>query len=164
MVIMILPSHDETNVQSGGSGRSPVAEDSINHEQLDQIINDHFMFEATDDIDGVMGSLASEVEHCVIPSPVGVLHDRDAIRRYYEMLFGDVKGESVTPVRRLYGEGFVVDESIWHGHIADGRPFLCDGKSGDVSFRLLHVFDIEDGKITRENVWCDLAAIQQQLS
>ena len=39
-----------------------------------------------------------------------------------------------------------------------------DGKSGDVSFRmLLHVFDIRDGKITRENVWCDLAAIQQQL-
>jgi ketosteroid isomerase-like protein len=135
----------------------------INREQLDQIINDHFMFEATDDIDGVMGSLASEVEHCVIPSPVGVLRDRDAIRRYYEMLFGDVKGESVTPVRRLYGEGFVIDESIWHGHIADGRPFLCDGKSGDVSFRILHIFDIEDGKITRENAWCDLAAIQQQL-
>jgi hypothetical protein len=79
------------------------------------------------------------------------------------MLFGDVKGESVTPVRRLYGEGFVIDESIWHGHIADGRPFLCDGKSGDVSFRILHIFDIEDGKITRENAWCDLAAIQQQL-
>ena len=57
--------------------------------------------------------------------------------------------------------------SGWHedpvDHVADGRPFLCDGKSGDVSFRMLHVFDIRDGKITREKVWCDLAAIQQQL-
>jgi ketosteroid isomerase-like protein len=135
----------------------------INREQLDQIINDHFMFEAADDIDGVMGSLASEVEHEVIPSPMGALDNRDDIRRYYEMLFAAVKGESVTPLRRLYGDGFVVDETLWHGHISDGHPFLCDGKSGDVSFRLLHVFEIEDGKITRENAWCDLAAIQQQL-
>lgn len=136
---------------------------AIDREQLDKIIDDHFMFEATDDLDGVMGSLAAEVEHEVIPSPVGVLHDRDAIRQYYEMLFGALKGAGVTPVRRLYGENFVIDETVWHGHIADGRPFLCDGKSGDVSFRLLHVFEIEDGKITRENAWCDLAAIQQQL-
>jgi hypothetical protein len=69
----------------------------------------------------------------------------------------------VTPIRRLYGENFLIDETLWHGHISDGRPFLCDGKSGDVSFRLLHVFEIRNGKISREQVWCDLAAIQQQL-
>ena len=51
----------------------------------------------------------------------------------------------------------------WHGRVEDGRPFLCDGKSGPVSFRLLHVFEISDGKIAREQVWCDLAAIQRQL-
>jgi hypothetical protein len=56
-----------------------------------------------------------------------------------------------------------VDESLWHGRIEDGRPFLCDGRSGEVSFRLLHVFEFRDGKIGREQVWCDLAAIQRQL-
>lgn len=131
-------------------------------EQYDQLINEHFGYEATDDVDGVMASLADQAEHHVVPSPVGVVHDKDKIRGYYEMLFADVKGESVTPVRRLHGDGFVVDEAIWHGHIADGRPFLLDGRSGDVSFRILHVFDT-NGKISRENVWCDLAAIQQQL-
>ena len=85
------------------------------------------------------------------------------IRAYYEMLFASMKGESVTPVRRLYGDDFVVDEVIWNGRVDDGRPFLCDGMSGPVSFRLLHVFELRDGKISRENVWCDLAAIQQQL-
>jgi ketosteroid isomerase-like protein len=132
-------------------------------DQYDRLINEHFGYEATDDVDGVVASLAEEAEHHVVPSPVGVLHDKDQIRGYYEMLFNDVKGESVTPVRRLYGEGFVVDEAIWHGHVADGRPFLLDGRSGNVSFRILHVFEIADGRITRENVWCDLAAIQQQL-
>lgn len=135
----------------------------VPREQIDQIINDHFMFEATDNVDGVVASLADEVEHDVVPSPVGVLHDHAQIRSFYEMLFGSIKGESVTPVRRLYGDDFVVDEGIWHGHISDGRPFLCDGKSGPVSFRLLHIFELRNGKISRENVWCDLASIQRQL-
>ena len=131
--------------------------------EYDQLIDDHFMFEATDDVDGVMGSLADEVEHLVVPSPAGVRTDKGEIRGFYEGLFADVKGQPPTPLRRQYGDDFVVDEVMWNGFIADGRPFGLEGKSGDVSFRLLHVFDIADGKITREAVWCDLAAIQAQL-
>jgi ketosteroid isomerase-like protein len=130
---------------------------------MDRIIDEHFVFEATDDIEGVMSTLTEDAEHEVIPSPVGALRDRTKMREYYEMLFKALKGESVTPVRRLYGENFIVDETIWHGHITDGAPFLCEGKSGPVAFRLLHVFNLREGKITREQVWCDLASIQQQL-
>ena len=132
-------------------------------DEMDRIVNEHFGFEAQDDVDGVMASLAPQVEHEVVPSPVGVLHDLGKVRAYYEMLFEAVKGESVTPIRRLYGENFIVDETMWHGRITDGAVFCCDGKSGPVSFRLLHVFELEDGKITREAAWCDLAAIQRQL-
>lgn len=130
---------------------------------MDRIIDEHFGYEARDDVDGVMASLAPRVEHEVVPSPVGVLRDPAQIRAYYQRLFGSVKGEGVTPIRRLYGDGFVVDETLWHGRIDDGSIFLCDGRSGPVSFRLLHVFEFEDGRITREAAWCDLAAIQQQL-
>lgn len=136
---------------------------NLTPQQIDEIINQHFMYEATDDVDGVVASLAPGAEHEVIPSPYGVLREPGAIRRFYERLFADLKGEGVTPVRRLYGEGFVVDETIWHGHVNDGRQFLCEGNSGPVSFRMLHVFELEGDKIRRENVWCDLAAIQQQL-
>jgi ketosteroid isomerase-like protein len=132
-------------------------------EQMDRIVNEHFGYEAADDVDGVMATLTDEPEHEVIPSPVGALTDRAQMREYYEMLFSSVQGESVDPLRRLYGDDFMVDETMWHGHIADGRPFLCDGRSGPVSFRLLHVFEFRDGDITREQVWCDLAAIQRQL-
>jgi ketosteroid isomerase-like protein len=110
-----------------------------------------------------MSSLADGVQHEVIPSPVGALNDPAQIRAFYQMLFGALAGESVTPVRRLYGEDFLIDETIWHGYIRDGQVFLCNGKSGPVSFRLLHVFELRDGRIARESVWCDLAAIQQQL-
>lgn len=93
---------------------------------------------------------------------MGALTDSE-MRSYYEMLFSNIQGGSVTPLRRLYDEDFLIDETLWHGHMEDGRPFLCGGKSGDISFRLLHIFEIRDGKIKREQAWCDLAAIQEQL-
>jgi ketosteroid isomerase-like protein len=132
-------------------------------EKMDALINEHFGYEAADDVQGVLASLADDVRHEVVPSPMGAQTDKGRIADFYKMLFADVKGESVTPLRRLYGEDFVVDESMWHGHVENGRPFLMDGKSGKVSFRLLHVFEVRDGKITSEQVWCDLAALQRQL-
>jgi len=130
---------------------------------IDRIIDQHFLYEATDDVDGVVASLTDDAEHEVVPSPVGRLRDKAEIRSFYARLFADLRGESVTPLRRLYGDGFVVDEAVWHGRVEDGRQFLCDGKRGPVSFRLLHVFELRDGKIGREDVWCDLASIQRQL-
>ncbi len=131
--------------------------------ELDRILQEHFEYEARDDVDGVVNTLADEVEHEVVPSPVGAQTDKDGIRSYYEMLFASIQGESAEPLRRYYGDDFVIDETLWHGRVKDGRPFLCDGKSGPVSFRLLHVFEVKGGRIAREQVWCDLVAIQQQL-
>ena len=130
---------------------------------MDALIDEHFRFEAMDDVDGVMSTLSDDAVHEVIPSPMGAVDDPAAQRAYYELLFRSIKGEAVEPLRRYYGESFVVDETLWHGYVEDGAPFLCDGQRGKVSFRLLHVFDIRGGKISREQVWCDLAAIQQQL-
>jgi predicted ester cyclase len=135
----------------------------VTPQRMDQIINQHFAYEATDDVEGVVDSLADEFEHEVVPSPAGRQTDRRKVADFYRMLFADLRGESVTPLRRLYGQDFVVDETLWHGRIENGRIFLCDGMSGKVSFRLLHIFELEGDKIAREQVWCDLAAIQRQL-
>ena len=135
----------------------------MTRQQMDELINQHFGYEAADDVDGVLASLADEVRHEVVPSPMGEQTDKAGIREFYRMLFADLKGEGVTPLRRLYGEDFVVDEALWRGRVENGRPFLMDGRSGKVSFRLLHVFELRDGKIASEQVWCDLAALQRQL-
>jgi ketosteroid isomerase-like protein len=134
----------------------------MSREDMDRAVEEHFGYEAADDVDGVMASLGDDVEHEVIPSPVGKLTDRTQIRAYYEMIFAALKGDSVTPLQRLYGDDFLVDETLWHGRFNDGRPVLLDGKSGDVSFRLLHIFRFRDGKICSEQAWTDLAAIQAQ--
>ena len=95
----------------------------MTREQMDQLINQHFGFEANDDVEGVLGSLADEVRHEVIPSPMGEQTDKAGIRAFYKMLFADLRGEGVTPLRRFYGEDFVIDETLWHGRVVDGRPF-----------------------------------------
>jgi ketosteroid isomerase-like protein len=136
---------------------------NMTREEMDALVDEHFGFEAIDDVDGVMSTLAAGAVHEVVPSPFGALTDPTAQRAYYELLFRSIRGKGVEPLHRYYGDGFLVDESLWHGRIEDGEPFLCAGRSGDVSFRLLHVFELRHGKIAREQVWCDLAAIQRQL-
>lgn len=130
---------------------------------MDQIVNDHFMFEATDNIDGVIGSLTGDVKHHVIGSPLGELTGKDAVRPFYEQLFSDLKGEGVEPVARWYGDNFLVDETLWTGYIADGRFFGLPGQSGHATVRLLHVFERRNGLISRENVWSDIAGIAAQI-
>jgi steroid delta-isomerase-like uncharacterized protein len=135
----------------------------ISKEQFDRMIDRHFRFEAEDDVEGVLSTMAPDVEHDVVGSPTGPLHGTQQARGFYEALFADLSGEKVTSLRRYYGPDFVVDESLWEG-TAPGRPFGIPGGGKRLSFRLLHVFDIApDGRIRRENVWIDLASIMQQL-
>ncbi len=137
----------------------------MSREDMDRIVDEHFGYEANDDLDGVMSSLADgPIRHEAIPSPVGELTDRAKIREYYAMLYASARGEKVTRIRRLYGDDFMVDETLWEGEMIDGKPFLLDGKTGRGANRLLHVFTFRDGKIAHEQVWLDLAAIQSYVS
>jgi predicted ester cyclase len=130
---------------------------------MDRILDEHFGYEAQDDIEGVVNTLTEDVEHDVVGSPGSQITGRDAARAYYEDLFRDLKGESAETVRRLYGEDFMVDETLWTGR-ASGRPFGLPGGERRVSFRLLHVLEFRDGKISRENVWVDGASLLKQLA
>jgi hypothetical protein len=103
------------------------------------------------------------IRHDMIPSPVGEISDRQDIRDRYTMLYACARGEKATCIRRLYGEDFLVDETLWEGMQVDGKPFLLEGKSGRMSVRILHIFTFRDGKIDYEQAWLDLAAIQRQL-
>ena len=81
----------------------------------------------------------------------------------YEALFADLSDGKVECLRSLYGEDFLVDESLWRGR-APGRPFGLMGNNRPLEFRLLHVIEFaKNGDVRRENVWVDLAAIMPQL-
>lgn len=135
----------------------------LSREMMDAKLDAHFGFEARDDIDGVLSTLAEDVEHDIVGWPFGPSRGRDMTRAFYDALFADLAGGAVRSVRRLYGENFMVDDSIWSG-TAVGRPFGIEGRGRRLEFRLLHVLEFtEDGQIARENVWVDTVAIQAQL-
>lgn len=131
--------------------------------EMDRKMDEHFEFEARDHVEGVLSTLAADVEHDIVGWPSGPTHGRAQARPFYETLFADLADGRIETVRRLYGKDFLVDESFWRGTAA-GRPFGIEGNGRPLAFRLLHVVEFEDdGAIRRENVWVDLASILQQL-
>jgi predicted ester cyclase len=136
---------------------------SLSHEEMDRKIDEHFGYEARDDVQGVLSTFSADVEHDIVGWPTGPTHGPEAARPFYETLFADLADGHVRCLRRLYGSDFLVDESVWHGR-APGSPFGLAGKDRPLEFRLLHVVEFaESGAIRRENVWVDMAAIIQQL-
>jgi uncharacterized protein len=135
----------------------------LTREQMDRKIDEHFGFEAADNIAGVLATLAPDANHDIVGWPTGPTHGRDSARPFYEQLFKDLADGQATVVKRLYGHNFLIDESTWTGR-APGRPFGLEGRNRPLTFRLLHVIEFsDDGQIQREQVWVDMAAIIQQL-
>src|SRR5262245_27666750 len=95
--------------------------------EMDRKIEENFGFEARDDVAGGLATLAGDVAHDVVGWPSGPARGRDNVRPFYEALFADLTDGQVTCIRRLYGDSFVVDESLWTGR-AVGRPFGFEGK------------------------------------
>jgi uncharacterized protein len=136
---------------------------SLTPAQMDRKIDEHFGFEAADDIDGVLATLAPDAEHDIVGWPTGPTHGRQNARPFYERLFADLAEGKATVIKRLYGTNFLVDETLWEGR-APGVPFGLEGRNRPLKFRLLHVIEFTaDNQIQREQVWVDMAAILQQL-
>jgi len=136
---------------------------SLTPAQMDRRMDEHFGFEAADDVDGVLSTLAPGVVHDIVGWPTGPTTGPENARPFYETLFADLADGKVNCLRRLYGERFLVDESLWEG-TAPGRPFGLEGRGRPLKFRLLHVVEFTGGgDIQREQVWVDLASILRQL-
>lgn len=136
---------------------------ALTPQQMDKKMDEHFAFEGRDDVEGVLATLTDDVEHDIVGWPFGPSRGREGARRFYETMFLDLSDSNVRCVKRLYGENFMVDESIWSGK-APGKPFGLEGGDRPLEFRLLHVVEFADGgDIKRENVWLDLASIMRQL-
>ncbi len=129
---------------------------------MDQVLARHFEAEAKHDMAAILDTLTDDIEHDVVGWPGGPNVGHEALQPFYTQLFADFEATDVKPLRRYYGENHVVDEVEYHA-IATGHPLGLDGRNRPVSFRLLHICEFSDGKISRENVWLDTASLFQQL-
>ena len=136
---------------------------SLTRSEMDRAVDEHFKYEAEDNIEGVLSTLATDVTHDIVGSACRTAR-RDAKTRVpFTKPVCRSHGEQHDDGKRLYGEDFVVDESIVEFK-AVGRPYGLEGKGRTVRTRLLHVIEFaSDGMIQRENAWIDIAAMMQQL-
>jgi uncharacterized protein len=135
----------------------------LSRSEMDRLLDEHFNCEATDNIEGVLSTLATDVTHDIVGWPTGPTKGRERARPFYQALFADLAESSVRSLKRLYGDNFVVDESVVKFK-AVGRPFGLEGKGRTAQVRLLHIIEFaSDGMIQRENAWIDIATLMQQL-
>src|SRR5919197_5096210 len=125
-------------------------------DEMDKLYDAHAAAEAVGDVGGVMQTLADDVEHDVVGDPRGVLHDRTAIAQRYRELFDSIKEERFETLHRHHGKDCLVDDSLWTGRVT-GTFLGIPGGNRPVQFRILHVCEFRDGKMSRESVWLDVA-------
>lgn len=130
---------------------------------MDGVMNSHFQFEATEDMQSLLRTVTDDVLHDQVGNPVGPRHGKAEMVQFYEALFADTEQTGVTPLQREYGETFAVDDVLWEGYTAGAAFGLQDYPRSHVRFRLLHVFEFRDGLIAREDVWIDYPSLEAQL-
>ena len=122
---------------------------ALTQHDMDRKIDEHFGFEARDDVEGVLSTLARDVVHDIVGWPTGPTVGREGARPFYETLFSDLSDGKVTCIKRLYGDNFLIDESVWRGN-APGRPFGLQGGNRPLVLRLLHVLEFTRGGYLRK--------------
>ena len=134
----------------------------LTREEMDALVDGHYRAEEQGDLAAIVAGFAPGAEHDVVGRPGAALHGGEQIGEFYRALLAELRIDRFEPVRRRYGTDHVVDESVLHA-TATGFPFGLEGRGRPVRTRFLHIFDFENGLISRESAWIDLAAIQQQL-
>ncbi|MGO9496236.1 MAG: ester cyclase [Solirubrobacteraceae bacterium] len=78
------------------------------------------------------------------------------------VLDGAIPDLHIESVLRFGDAEHVVDEAVASGHV-EGSFLGVEGGGAPVSFRMLHVFDLRDGLIAREQAWFDTAGVLRQI-
>jgi predicted ester cyclase len=130
----------------------------LDQKQMDDVIAEHLEFEGRDDVEGVLSTLTDDVIHDMVGMPWGPQHGKEGARKNYELFFPNMEVQDTRDVRRLYGP----DHVIWDMEcdaLVNGRILGLEEREQVVTFRVLHVFEFRDGKISRENVLADFGAV-----
>jgi predicted ester cyclase len=130
--------------------------------ELDQLVDIQLRAEHDGDIEAILASMAETVIHDLVGALDNPIQGLPAVRRRYHDVLAATVHERDVPLRRLYGPNFVLDERVWSGRLT-GRAFDIDGHGRWLSHRVLWLLEVRDGRIVRETVWNDLAAIRRQL-
>jgi steroid delta-isomerase-like uncharacterized protein len=130
---------------------------------MDRLVTIHIEAEMAANTAGAVSVYTNDVEHDVVGMPHGPLHGKAAAQGFYDQLVGNIRTEAMESTHRYYGDDFCVMEHQCTATVF-GTFLGLPGNGRRVSFRLLHIWEFRDGRISRENIWLDGGSIAQQLT
>ena len=126
------------------------------------IIDRHFAAENAHDIEATLATYTDAIVWDDITHPGSPFRGKQAVAEAYGGILQAIPDIQLRSVSRFQCADHVVDESIATGHVM-GEFAGVAGGGAPVSFRLLHIFDLREGLIERENAWFDSAALRRQV-
>jgi steroid delta-isomerase-like uncharacterized protein len=126
------------------------------------IIERHFAAENAHDVAATLATYTDDVIWDDVGHPACPVHGKSATGEMYEGIMDAIPDLHIASVLRFGDGDHVVDEAIATGHVA-GSFLGVDGGGAPVKFRMLHVFDLRDGLIAREQAWFDTAGVLRQI-
>lgn len=141
----------------------PTRRHTMSPEEMDKLIEAHIAAESSGDPDGTVAMFTDDIEHDVVGFPAGPSHGRAQAHGFYTQLMRDIRTEQMALQRSYHGDDFCVTEHQWTGTVP-GTFLGIPGNGRRISFRLLHVWEFRDGRISRENAWLDGGTAVAQLT
>ena len=141
---------------------SPISTGSAQRLKLDQLVDTQLRAVGDSDLETLLTTMTDDIEFDMVGGPAKPVRGKDAVRAHYLHEFANAMQERSIPLRRLYGDGFVIDEMVWEGRIT-GRVGTLLGNGRRVTQRVLRIFEVRDGLVTRQSVYTDYAALTRQL-
>ena len=135
----------------------------VDAELMQSLVERHLKAEGAGDVDGAVAVYTDDIEHDVVGWPGGALRGKDAARQFYVHLTANFRTEQEQPTHRYVTDDALILDQRMTGTVT-GTFLGMPGHGRRITFRILHIFEFRDGLISRENVWLDGAAIQQQLA
>jgi uncharacterized protein len=127
------------------------------------VIDRHFAAENAHDIPGTLATYTDDIVWDDVTHPLCPVQGKEAAGAIYSSIIDAIPDIHLQTVRRFNAEGSViVDESILTGHVHGDWAGIAGG-GAPVRVRILHVFDVRDGLIARENTWFDASAVMRQV-
>ena len=128
------------------------------------IIDRHFAAENAHDVDATLATYTDDIVWDDVTHPLSPFEGKEAVGSVCSGILDAIPDVHLASVKRLVSPDgtFVVDESILTGHV-EGSWSGVEGGGAPVRVRILHLFELRDGLIARENAWFNAADVVRQV-
>ena len=132
-------------------------------DDMEVLIEAHLRAEGSGDPDGAVANYTHDVEHDVVGFPGSPRQGIPAALEFYRQLVKEIRTDGEERLNTYYAVNAAIIENLMTATVT-GQFLGIPGNGKQVRFRILHVFEFRDGRISRENVWMDAAAVAEQLT